>query len=195
MEDFFGNKEDKEAVCSLCEGDQKAFEFLYNKYSRKVYSFAYSYFKSKEKSEEIVQESFYRIWKNKNNLSSQKSFNSYVLTIAKNLIIDDLRRDSVAALFKNTIGKSATINNNETEDQVIYADLQEIARIAINSLPPKRKEIYYLSRNEQMSNKDISKHLGISLKTVESQMSKALKYIHNILRLNADFIVLILIIF
>jgi len=184
--------DDRISVASLINGDSLAYKVLYDKYARKVYAFAFSYFKSKELAEEIVQDVFSKIWKNRADLREKLSFNSYIFTIAKNLIIDIIRKNSVEALFKKELANNSTISLNSTEDQVVLADYEVIANNAVEQLPPKRKAIFKLSRHQNMSYLEIARYLGISQKTVEAQMNKALKFIKDYLRLHADITTLLI---
>lgn len=176
--------DDCEEVSRVKMGNARSFRLLYYKYSPKVFRFAFSYFKSKEKSEEIVQEAFLRIWRDRNNLNPDLSFNSYLLTISKNLIVDCVRKNSVESFFKSSLIRKWESSNNYVENEVVTNELKEVVNEAINNLPSKRRRIFTLVRYENLSYSEISKRLGVSKKTIESQMTKAQKSIRNYLQLH-----------
>lgn len=189
------NVDDKKEVSKLRIGDSQAFKLLYNKYAPKIFGFAYSFFKSKERSEEIVQEVFLKIWKDRGSLRPDLSFNSYLLTISRNMIIDCLRRNSVESFFKTDLENAVVTDFNPTENEVIVNELQGFVDEAVSKLPAKRRKIFTLVRQENVSYNDLSKRLGISKKTIESQMNKAQKSIRNYLQLHYRYGVLLFIFF
>ena len=88
-------------VLSLKEGDMKAFSELFDRYGRRLYHFSMKYFKSPADAEEIVQEVFFKIWSNREELSLLKSFDSYLFTIAKNGILNTIRKSKSEQVYLN----------------------------------------------------------------------------------------------
>lgn len=154
-----------------------AFDSLFYKYSDKLYSFAFSLLKNREDSKEIVQEAFSRIWQKRNELDSSKSFKSYLFTISYNLIIDQLRLRLKDQEYRNSVGEyfdlNVVSNNNKTDYNIIDCQVKS----AVEELPKKRKQVYLLSRENGLSQKEIADKLGISVKTVENQINLSLKQI------------------
>lgn len=178
------NIDDREEVSRLKAGDSRAFRLLYDKYAPKVFGFAFSYFKSREKSEEIVQEAFLKIWNDRGSLQPDLSFNSYLLTISRNLIVDCIRRNSIESFFKSDLVKRLASEYNHVENEVNVNELQGVVNDAINNLPAKRRKIFTLVRRENVSYNEISNRLGVSKKTIEAQMNKAHKAIRSYLHLH-----------
>lgn len=170
---------DQQYVKKLKEHNVPAFDSLFNKYSNKLYRFSFSLLKNAEDAEEIVQETFYRVWKRRRQIDITKSFKAYLFTISHNLIIDRLREKLKEKEFRESLLK----NFEETEVQKIneedFAELSELIRVAVEELPSKRKEIYKLSREEGLSNREIAQKLGITVKTVENQINLSLKHLKN----------------
>ena len=160
-------------------GDIKAFERLYNTYSSKLYNFAFSLLKNKEDAEGIVQEVFLSVWSKRHEISTEKSFKSYLFTISFNRSIDLLRKRLKEKDYLRHLEKFFHISTITPEQEVDYSIVKSQIDIAVEELPEKRKRIYRLSRDKGLSQKEISEQLNISVKTVENQITLALKHIKN----------------
>jgi RNA polymerase sigma-70 factor (ECF subfamily) len=165
----------------LKEGDAKAFDRLFGRYAKRLYGFAVGYLKSKEEAEEIVQEVFLKIWDNRVELSAQKSLESYLFTIARNGILNTIRKSKSEKVYLNYAklnpGKDVLLDK-----ELDFRELEKAYHIVIEQLPPRRKEIYLLSKAQSLSNAEIAAKLNISVKTVENQMTSALAEIRKNLR-------------
>ncbi len=153
-------------------GDVTSFEILFKKYYSKLVTFANSYLHDLDKSESITQEVFVNLWdhKNKYQISSLKS---YLYTAIRNRCNNELKRISYDNRYKAQIDtKSQAIYMQYSDDRL----LNYIYKV-IDELPEQRKKIFKLNRIEGLKYKEIASLLNISTKTVENQMSKALKYL------------------
>ncbi|MEO9965951.1 MAG: RNA polymerase sigma-70 factor [Reichenbachiella sp.] len=166
--------EEDKLINKLKNGCHQSFTNLFHLYAKKLYNFAYKYTESHAESEEIVQEVFLKIWNKKDSINPKLSFNAFVITIAKNLIFNKIKKEASRRQYRAQIASSEMITN-ETENNVIFADLAELANNKVESLPPKRKQIYLLRRDSGLSVKEIAAQLGIAESTVENQMNKAIK--------------------
>jgi len=167
-------------VHNLSKGNILAFNSLYKEYSGRLYRFAYGYLKSDTEAEELVQEVFTTIWEKRGDLKEELSFKSFLFTIAFNLIRKHFRtRAYLAEYFRTEGGDDSDIN---TSQEVTYESLYHYVNELVNKLPERRREIFIKSRFEGLSIKEISETLKISHKTVENQLTDALKY----LRTNLD---------
>ncbi|HOF20163.1 MAG TPA: RNA polymerase sigma-70 factor [Bacteroidales bacterium] len=166
-------------VRNLARGNILAFNTLFREYSGRLYRFAYGYFRSEELSEELVQEVFTRVWANHRSLKSEYSFKSYLFTIAFNIIKKHFRREAyVSEYFKKRIAEEFDL---ETTRKISYDSLCQYVYGLVDKLPKRRKEIFRKSRFEGLSIKEIAREMKISHKTVENQLTEALKFIrHNI---------------
>lgn len=165
----------------LKQGNENAFNSLFRDYARRLYSFCYGYLKSREDAEEIVQETFVRVWEARAAIDPDYSFGGFVFTIAHRLVLNRLRK-----LRNERAGNLLWLRNrskatNDTEDSIIYSDLGRLAKDAISGLPPRRKAIYRMVREDHMTYQQVADNLNISVKTVEAQMTEALKYLRKVI--------------
>jgi RNA polymerase sigma-70 factor (ECF subfamily) len=162
-------------VKSLSKGNLLAFNTLYNEYSGRLYRFAFGYLKSEDEAGELVQEVFTTIWEKRSNLKEELSFKSFLFTIAFNIIKKHFRtRTYLNEYFKKGIGDDLDM---QTSQKITYDSLYQYVTELVNQLPERRREIFIKSRFEGLSIKEIAKKLGISHKTVENQLTDALKFI------------------
>jgi RNA polymerase sigma-70 factor (ECF subfamily) len=146
----------------------------------RLYRFAYGYLRSEELSEELVQEVFTRIWENRKSLKYDYSFKSYLFTIAFNIIKKHFRREAcISEYFNKRIAEDFDL---ETTKKITYDSLYQYVSTLVDQLPERRKEIFIKSRFEGLSIKEIAVELKISHKTVENQLTDALKFIRKNLK-------------
>ena len=162
-------------VRSLSKGNIVAFNTLYSEYSNRLYRFAFGYLKSQQEAEEIVQEVFFKIWESRSKLKADLSFKSFLFTIAFNIIKKHFRtKEQVSKYFTSL--NSADIDV-VTSDKITYNSLHQFISELVNRLPERRKAIFIKSRFEGLSIKEIAAEMNISHKTVENQLTEALKFI------------------
>ena len=159
----------------LVKGDTKAFDLLFDRYSRKIYGFALRYLKSEVDAEGVVQDVFLYIWKSRKNIKTDTNFRSYLFTITINLIKKVFRREVYQSKFKMEVG--VKLSDNSADEQIEYASLLDEVDKLIDKLPERRRNIFIKSRKLGMSSKEIAEELGITPGTVDNQISEALKFL------------------
>ena len=167
-----------EIIESIRRGSLKAFEVFFSQYYIKVRNFAGGMVKNAEDAENIAQNVFMKIWLNKEALSSEKSVDSYVFTIARNEIYDYFRDASYFSSFKEKLKNSPPRKFEYSIDSEY--DIKEIKKIVddtVRQMPEQRRQIFMMSRYQYLSNEEISARLGISKRTVEKHISLALNLI------------------
>ena len=169
--------DEQQLVFQLKNGNQASFQKLYAVYAPKLFAFSRKYLNSQEDAEEIVQEVFLRIWEKRGNIDENQSFSSYVIQAAKHRIFNGFRKKVNEQAYLDFLIYADNSYSNFTELDVEYQEVKEKAESAIESMPPKRQEIFRLSRESGLKNKEIAEKLQISIKTVENQMGQALKYL------------------
>jgi len=160
--------------------NSQAFEEIYRRYWRVLYSITYRRIQSREISEEIVQDIFASLWINRSTASIQ-CLSSYLSSAAKYKAINHLAREmSRQAYAHDQQLRSERKHDNCTEESVLLNDFTGALEREIEKLPAKRRQIVRLHKNEDLSLKQVASQLGISEKTAENQYGKALK----VLKLN-----------
>ena len=178
MQDASKHSEEK-IIRRLRKGESSAFDEVYHQYSRNVYRFAYSFLKNRQDSEEVMQEVFLKVWRNRNTLNEYYSLKAYLFSISHNVIIDEFRKRLKDGKYKEFLKNRAELSSMDTENSIEFNELNERYSDAVEHLPEKRKKIFKLSREDGFSYKEIADKLNISPKTVENQMSQALKYLRS----------------
>lgn len=156
-----------------------AFEEIYLRYWKKLYSAAYKRLMSREIAEEIVQDIFTSLWINRHTANID-TLSSYLTTAVKYKVINHLEREMSRKQYAEAQTESSLAVDNSTEETVLLNEFNSALEKEIQKLPPKRKQIFKMSRQDHLSIKEVATHLGISEKTAENQLGKALK----VLKLN-----------
>lgn len=172
---------DKEShhICNLRRGDIVSFEYLYNCWSGKLYNFVMRISRNDiYLAEEIVQSVFIKVWENREQIETDKSFGAYICTIAKNQLVNVYQHRMLESLYQTKIKTSEPIENT-TEKEVDYHLLEEYIDSLIEQLPSARREIFILSRRKLLTNKEIAAKLNLSENTVESQLTKATAFLRS----------------
>ncbi|MDX9811810.1 MAG: RNA polymerase sigma-70 factor [Bacteroidales bacterium] len=191
-----GNKELTDEVMlvkELSRGNLIAFNTLFRCYSTRLYRFAYGYIRSAPECEELVQDVFTKIWEKRSDLKEELSFKSYLFTIAFNLIRKHFRTKVYTAEYIKS-----KINNDvdqQTTEKIAYDFTLQYIHDLVDRLPEKRREIFVRSRFEGQNIREIANDLSISHKTVENQLTAALKFLReNLRKQNITVLILLLMI-
>lgn len=174
MTNLFINRDAKQ-VAKLKEGSEKAFGKLFKKYAKKIYNTSRKLNLPHEEAEEVVQELFLKIWQNRTNLDPGRSFNAYLLTITKSLIIKKSRKRVYEMAYQKYAITHFTDVSNQTEDYVIFSDLETLSQSCVEKLPNQQKQIYMMKMHDNLSIEEIAKTLKVSKRTVENHFYRACK--------------------
>lgn len=169
--------DDNELVEKLQNGDVEAFDLLYEKYSRKLYSFGLKYLKSTDEAEELVQSVFLKLWEHYKDLKKDLSFKSFLFTIAYNDMCKLFRKRKYLQKFINDSEYENSQSSSETENDIDYQSVLQQVNHIIDKLPERQKSIILKSRMEGKSTKEIAEEVGLTPGTVDNYISESLKYI------------------
>ena len=178
--------QEKALIVGVKSGDEAAFKRIFYRYKDKLFSYCYRFIKSESLAEEIVQEVLIKIWTHREELNPDLSFDSYLYIIARNLSLNYLRKAATDDALKARLIARIDAQHCEPEEQLIFNDFSAIAQHAIAQLPPKRRQIYEMSRDLSMNYEDIAGELGISKYTVKNQIVQARKAIRAYLSSHAE---------
>lgn len=165
-----------ELIKRIRNGDKTAFESIYIKYHVLLFDFIMSRLHSAEVSEDIIQNIFLNVWQNRRSLNHEGNLRAYLYQCARNAISNYIRHRDIKHRYLKE--QELSENNSPTpEKELIYTELKKYFTKAVNELPAKRREIFLYAFVDGLSRKDIADRLGISIKTVEDHLWKAMKFI------------------
>ena len=162
----------------LKDGNKTVFADIYNQYFGSLYVYAVKYVLDTEVAKEMVQDSFVKLWEKRNSLSEETHILPLLYQITRNNCLNHLKHEKVREKHKTRMRKldlNYLAISHSSAEKIISQELEENIRKAIESLPPRCREIFELSRNEEKKYKEIAAELNLSEKTVENQILKALK--------------------
>jgi RNA polymerase sigma-70 factor (ECF subfamily) len=176
----------------IASGDQLAFARLLRIYGDRVFSQAMAYTKSVVIAEEITQDTFLRVWKNRQKLEQVNNFESWLFIIARNRIFKAVKTHFNEP-FKELVGEDATADHESPESQAEARDAYRLLVKAIELLPEKRQQVFRMSRLEHMSHREIAEKLGIHEVTVGQYIVKAVSFLREYLEKHTGDTILVII--
>jgi RNA polymerase sigma-70 factor (ECF subfamily) len=169
-------------VKRLAGGDKTALDELYNYYYPRLYSFAKRFLKVEDDINDILQDVFIKLWENRKNIKNVETFNAWIFTITKNAVITYFRTKTKLVEFESRVREMAISEGYFTDTTIEYEEMKEKVGLFIELLPEKRRQIFKLSREQGLSNKEIAGQLGISVKTVEDHIMHSIRFLKNNLK-------------
>jgi RNA polymerase sigma-70 factor (ECF subfamily) len=173
------NKEQSiDLVKKIIRGDENAFRQLFDMFSHKLFHLAFSYLQSQEIAEEVVLDVFIAIWNKRESLSHVKNIENYLYISTKNQSLQYIRHKHIPD--KNTVSLyeiELTDEDDTPEHILLDKEYESLIQAAIDTLPPKCKEVFRLSLSDKLKNREIAKLLSISEKTVSGHLALACKRI------------------
>jgi RNA polymerase sigma-70 factor, ECF subfamily len=157
------------------KGDLKEFERLFKVLYSPLCLYANKYLQDKDKAEEIVQEIFYGIWKNKEKLNIKVSLKSYLYKAVQNNCLQLIQHHAVEDKYKQYVKNEVSHFQLDPVKEMELQEMNKVVEQTLESLPDRCKEIFSMSRFEGLKYREIAEKLEISTKTVEANMGKALQ--------------------
>ncbi len=176
------SREFSDAAClaRLRENQPQAFNELFTLYAPRLCRFAYGYLKSQADAEEVVQDCFLKVWARRHEFDEGIVFKTYLYTCAYHAVLKQLQAQR-AWVFEDC-QEALLITEDSPAQPLEYAELEALYQAALAQLPPKRRQVFVLSRQAGLSYAGIAKELNISVKSVETQMTHALKFLRTYFR-------------
>lgn len=169
------NKEDQQLLALLLKNDEKGLELIFERYYKYLVVTAYKMLSDDHKARDLVQDVFFRFWEKRGTLNIQISLKAYLRKAVVNRVLDDIRKHKRHIWDEQIVETQQMTESVTVLDHLETTDLQQVIDQAIASLPKRCRMVFSLSRFENMSHKEIAQELSISTKTIESQITKALK--------------------
>lgn len=174
MKNKLSSLSEENLVQLFVAGDKSAFENLYVNYKEKLYCYCLSILSDSDISEDLVQDTFIKIWETRKSIHPQMSFSAYLFTIVHNKAITYIRRLQAEKITNDEWLKEYSNPDESAITGIISGEYERFFEKTIESLPPRRKLVFRLSREEGLSHKEIAKRLGISVYTVQEYISETL---------------------
>ncbi|AOW11349.1 RNA polymerase sigma factor [Flavobacterium gilvum] len=176
---------------SLTNGEEKAYEFLLNKFHKKLHTYALTLVNDYSMAQDIVQNVFLKTWKNRNKLNPEFSIQSFLYKSVYNEFINNYQQNKAMMLLQKKYIESIQ-HVVETTDESSIERMLVIINKEIQNLPTKCQQVFILSKKEGLTNIEIAEHLDVSIKTVEAQISKAYKILKEKLKDKKNMVLLLL---
>src|SRR5882757_6445537 len=174
MPEHLNEENDHELLQLLARGSEYAFAIIFDRYRRRVYKTALVFLKSSEAAEEVVQEVFLRLWQKRKDLPDINYLNSFIRTIAYNLMVDQFRKKILEKDYKKQLGFEQAMVD-DTDHRVRDDESVRLLQAAIATLPQRQRQVYELARLKGLSQEEIATTLSISKNTVKVHMTAALQ--------------------
>ena len=176
-------------IQAIASGDVKAFEVLYLAYYNKVLTYTTSLLHNSVKAEDATQDVFLKIWRNRHNLIEGENINSYIYKTARRVVLDIYRDEKYAQRHKEW----TELNSKEESVEIsCINEIEDIATKMIQCMPPKRKEVFKLSRMNGLTAKEIADKMDLSVNTVNKHIALALSTLKK--KMN-DYLTIIILLF
>lgn len=179
---FYKSLADLELLSLLKDNDQFAFEELYNRYWKALLCVALKKLGNAQEAEDVINDLFVSLWNRRNNLPEIISINNYLKGALRFQVLKIWARRHQENTYNSFQESSPSEYYNNVQDALNFKELNHEIKTAILSLPDKCRVIFKMSRQDGMTQKQISLHLGVSQKTVEAHITKALKSLKSNLR-------------
>ena len=166
---------DIQLVDLLKEGDEHALATIYDKYWEPLFRSAFSLLRDRPACEDLIQEVFIKIWDHRKTLEITLSLKSYLYAAMRYAVYRHIRSGKVREDIFDTIVER--LQTPAAYGQLEHREMLSQINAIVATLPEKCREVYQLSRDERLSHKEIAGRLGISTKTVENQIAKALRHL------------------
>lgn len=186
---MIGHEQEILLIEELKNGSYEAFDALYMSYSPVVERFAYAILKNRQEVDDLSQNIFLKIWEIRSSLCDVRSFRSYLFAMVRNAVVDILSRRKVV-LCPDQLSERVLedIDNPTVLEKIDARNLMMMINIAVSAMPEQRRKVFTMSREDNMTHKEIADALGISVKTVEYHISKALSTLREMTKILTFFI-------
>lgn len=159
----------------LAKGSEAAFEQVFKTHFKALHSYACTILMDEMAAEEIVQNIFLKIWERKEQLSIQSSIKAYLYRAVHNDCMNVLKHEKVKRAYQTATSYAMKNETDHASKKILLSDLEVKLNRAMNELPEQCRAIFQMSRFEELKYQEIADRMGLSIKTIENQMGKALK--------------------
>ncbi|MEK6478421.1 RNA polymerase sigma-70 factor [Catalinimonas sp. 4WD22] len=166
-------EQDAQWISEIKKENREAFRAVYNHYADKIFYVSLRFHLTEEEAKEMVQSVFLKLWEKRESLKEHLSLNAFLLTITKNKILNLHKRKAIELAGMQTYVKYQSASASTTEDFITFSELEKCTLQFIDSLPPRHKQIFLLSRKEGLKSEEIASQLNLSKRTIENNIYQA----------------------
>jgi RNA polymerase sigma-70 factor, ECF subfamily len=159
----------------LTAQNESAFEKVFKRYYKALHAYAYTIVKDEAVADDMVQQVFYRLWNSSEKINIQSSIAAYLYRAVYNESLNFIKHQKIVVTHQKETAPYMKSERDTAAGKIINKELEQKLRQALNALPEQCRTVFQLSRFENLKYQEIADYLGISVKTVENQMGKALK--------------------
>src|SRR5690606_2452811 len=170
---------DEALILRIKQGDREAYAAFYERHRTAMYLSAYHLLRDDEDARDAVQELFATVWQHAGRIDSKGNIKGYLYTVLRNRILTAMSRSKHFEEYISSYLAFEEQSNSATEETVLARELEQILEEKINQLPPKMKEVYELSWNDQLSNREIAERMSISEGTVKQHKYQAMRILRS----------------
>jgi RNA polymerase sigma-70 factor (family 1) len=173
---------EKELLYQIAQGNESAFRIFFDHYTPQIFTFVERLTKSRADAEEIVQDTFMKVWTNRETLPFIEKPGFYCYVIARNKVLDNMRKIARNQRLLDEIWLNlSTSPDNSFENALQLQEYNQLIDQALRRLPPQKQLVFQLSRQEGLSHLEISQRLGLSKSRVNNILVEALKHVKSFL--------------
>lgn len=182
---------DAELIVLMKNGNNQAYATIYDRYKNVMFRHAYRKTGDREEAQDVLQEVFISLWHKKEQVSETENLAGYLYTGMRNRILNLISHKKVRTRYEESLLHFSQTSHTITDHLVREKQFSALIEKEIAALPPKMKEIFLLSRNKHLKNKEIAEMLDVSEHTVATQIKRALKVLRSRLGLLGYFVFLL----
>jgi RNA polymerase sigma-70 factor (family 1) len=165
---------EKALLEQVANGDEKAFRLLFDTYRNRLFFYTLQITSSREMAEDVVQDTFLKIWLRKDQLSRIDHFNAYIFKMAQNGVLSGLRRKAIEEAILEGKMEAGT-PEPDIDQKLHFKQVKGVLQLAVDNLPPQQRSVYLLRREEDRQIREIARLMGISEVTVKRHLTQAQK--------------------
>jgi RNA polymerase sigma-70 factor (ECF subfamily) len=173
--------DEKNMLALVAQGNRAAFTQLYSQHLGYLYRYVFLFTKSREETEELLQELFIKLWEQRDRLPQVESLKDYLFRMAKNKLLDNIRHLQIRQRVLSEIRRTRDVSAALTGDQCAYREYYHVVQLAIEKLPPRRKLIFRMNIENGLSQEEIAGQLNISKSVVQKQLYSASRFVRQYL--------------
>ncbi len=178
--------DDKGLVRLIRLGDKHAFEEIYHRYHKQLYYLAMKYLKSKNLSEDAVQEIFIKLWQKRDQLDPEKSVKGFLFISMKNHVLNMIRNRKNKIISDLELEENQHHTERNVMNEIIFSDYEQLLQRGLSELPDRKRKVFELKAFQGLTNSEVAEVLLISINTVKVHYYHGSQFIRSYLKKHAD---------